>query len=42
MSQGAFKKVLEKLAGEGYNLANPIDLKTFWAKHGTNKFVTIR
>jgi outer membrane biosynthesis protein TonB len=42
MSQGAFKKVLEKLAGEGYNLANPIDLKTFWAKHGTNKFVVIR
>ncbi|XP_020256820.1 protein Barley B recombinant-like [Asparagus officinalis] len=42
MSLGAFKKVLEKLAGEGHNLSNPIDLKTFWAKHGTNKFVTIR
>lgn len=42
MSQGAFKKVLEKLVGEGYNLSNPIDLKAFWAKHGTNKFVTIR
>ncbi|MCL7025463.1 hypothetical protein MKW94_012413 [Papaver nudicaule] len=42
MSQGAFKKVLEKLASEGYNLTNPIDLRTHWAKHGTNKFVTIR
>ncbi|KAL6867532.1 hypothetical protein ACP4OV_015556 [Aristida adscensionis] len=42
MSQGAFKKVLEKLVGEGYSLENPIDLKNFWAKHGTNKFVTIR
>lgn len=42
MSQGAFKKVLEKLAGEGYNLSNPIDLKAYWAKHGTNKYVTIR
>lgn len=42
MSHGAFKKVLEKLAGEGYNLNNSIDLKIFWAKHGTNKFVTIR
>lgn len=42
MSQGAFKKVLEKLAGEGYNLSNPIDLRPYWAKHGTNKFVTIR
>ncbi|KAH6790355.1 basic pentacysteine1 [Perilla frutescens var. frutescens] len=42
MSQGAFKKVLEKLAAEGYNFANPIDLRTYWAKHGTNKFVIIR
>ncbi|KAL6970079.1 Protein BASIC PENTACYSTEINE2-like [Sarracenia purpurea var. burkii] len=42
MSQGAFKKVLEKLAAEGYNFSNPIDLRTHWAKHGTNKFVTIK
>lgn len=42
MSQGAFKKVLEKLAAEGYNFGNPIDLRTHWARHGTNKFVTIR
>ncbi|KAJ8774218.1 hypothetical protein K2173_009649 [Erythroxylum novogranatense] len=42
MSQGAFKKVLEKLAAEGYNFTNPIDLRSHWAKHGTNKFVTIR
>ncbi|XP_059300078.1 protein BASIC PENTACYSTEINE2-like [Lycium ferocissimum] len=42
MSLGAFKKVLEKLASEGYNFSNPIDLKPHWAKHGTNKFVTIR
>ncbi|XP_038697303.1 protein BASIC PENTACYSTEINE1-like [Tripterygium wilfordii] len=42
MSQGAFKKVLEKLVAEGYNFGNPIDLRTHWARHGTNKFVTIR
>ncbi|GKV05269.1 hypothetical protein SLEP1_g17299 [Rubroshorea leprosula] len=42
MSVGAFKKVLEKLASEGYDFSNPIDLRTHWAKHGTNKFVTIR
>lgn len=42
MSQGAFKKVLEKLASESYNFANAIDLRAHWAKHGTNKFVTIR
>ncbi|KAA8532407.1 hypothetical protein F0562_032424 [Nyssa sinensis] len=34
MSLGAFKKVLEKLASEGYNFSNPIDLRTHWAKHG--------
>ncbi|KAL4586480.1 hypothetical protein LXL04_011116 [Taraxacum kok-saghyz] len=37
MSNGAFKKVLEKLASEGYNFANAIDLRLHWAKHGTNK-----
>lgn len=42
MSQGAFKKVLEKLASEGYDFGAPIDLKPYWAKHGTNKFVVIR
>ncbi|KAK8921090.1 Protein Barley B recombinant [Platanthera zijinensis] len=42
MSHGAFKKVLEKLAGDGEDFTSPIDLKLFWAKHGTNKFVTIR
>ncbi|KAK1412093.1 hypothetical protein QVD17_33076 [Tagetes erecta] len=42
MSQGAFKKVLERLASEGYNFDNAIDLRGHWAKHGTNKFVTIR
>ncbi|KAM0953091.1 putative transcription factor GAGA-Binding-like family [Dioscorea sansibarensis] len=42
MTQGAFKKVLEKLTGEGHDLTNPIDLRAYWAKHGTNKFVTIR
>lgn len=43
MSQGAFKKVLEKLTTEGCDLSTvQIDLKSYWAKHGTNKFVTIR
>ncbi|KAL6543884.1 GAGA binding protein-like [Orobanche gracilis] len=42
MSQGAFKKVLEKLAAEGYDFTSPIDLRIYWAKHGTNKFVIIR
>lgn len=41
MSLGRFKKVLEKLAGEGHNLSNAIDLKPYWAKHGSSKFAGI-
>ncbi|XP_075490734.1 protein BASIC PENTACYSTEINE2-like [Primulina tabacum] len=42
MSIGAFKKVLEKLASVGYDFSDPIDLRNYWARHGTNKYVTIR
>ncbi|KAH7285139.1 hypothetical protein KP509_33G015200 [Ceratopteris richardii] len=35
MSGGAFKKLLEKLAGQGVDITQPIDLKDHWAKHGT-------
>ncbi|CAN6460980.1 unnamed protein product [Victoria cruziana] len=42
MSNGAYRKVLEKVAAEGHDLSTAVDLKNFWAKHGTNKFVTIR
>ncbi|ERN11048.1 protein BASIC PENTACYSTEINE2 [Amborella trichopoda] len=42
MSGGAFIKVLEKVAADGHDLSKQIDLKTHWAKHGTNKFVTIK
>ncbi|KAK9095594.1 hypothetical protein Scep_027063 [Stephania cephalantha] len=42
MSNGAYAKLLQRLAAEGYDLSNTIDLKEHWAKHGTNKFVTIK
>lgn len=42
MSNGAYGKLLQRLAAEGHDLLNPIDLKNHWAKHGTNKFVTIK
>lgn len=42
MSNGAYSKLLERLAAEGHNLSNPVDLKDHWARHGTNKFVTIK
>ncbi|EEF43536.1 protein BASIC PENTACYSTEINE7 [Ricinus communis] len=42
MSNGAYLKLLLKLAAEGYDLSHPVDLKEHWARHGTNKFVTIK
>lgn len=42
MSSGAYEKLLQRLAAEGYDLSHPIDLKEHWARHGTNKFVTIK
>ncbi|WOL15042.1 protein BASIC PENTACYSTEINE7 [Canna indica] len=42
MSIGAYGKLLQRLAAEGYDLSYAVDLKDHWARHGTNKFVTIR
>lgn len=41
MTQGTFKKVLEKLAADGYDFSEPIDLKTHWIKH-SNRSSTVR
>ncbi|KAE8716246.1 Inner membrane protein yohK isoform 1 [Hibiscus syriacus] len=42
MSNGAYFKLLLRLAAEGYDLSHPVDLKDHWARNGTNKFVTIK
>lgn len=42
MSISAYGKLLQRLAHEGQDLSYAIDLKDHWARHGTNKFVTIR
>ena len=42
MSAGAFGKLLEKLVSEGVNINLPVDLREHWAKHGTNRYVTLR
>ena len=42
MSGGAFKKLLERLEIIGVDTSKPIDLKDHWAKHGTNRYVTIK
>ncbi|KAL8153910.1 hypothetical protein V2J09_011670 [Rumex salicifolius] len=42
MSGGAFSKLLSRLAAEGHDLSVPVDLKDHWAKHGTNRYITIK
>ncbi|XP_020685661.1 barley B recombinant-like protein D [Dendrobium catenatum] len=42
MSGSAFVKLLTRLAAEGYDLSAPLDLKDHWAKHGTNRYITIK
>ncbi|EEF52679.1 conserved hypothetical protein [Ricinus communis] len=42
MSGSAFSKLLSRLAAEGYDLSSPVDLKEHWAKHGTNRYITIK
>ncbi|KAF7138327.1 hypothetical protein RHSIM_Rhsim07G0245500 [Rhododendron simsii] len=42
MSGSAFNKLLSRLAAEGHDLSSPVDLKNNWAKHGTNRYITIK
>lgn len=42
MSGSAFTKLLSRLAAEGHDLSSPVDLKNNWAKHGTNRYITIK
>lgn len=42
MSASAFTKLLSRLAIDGYDLSAPVDLKDHWAKHGTNRYITIK
>ncbi|KAJ0968660.1 hypothetical protein J5N97_025577 [Dioscorea zingiberensis] len=42
MSGSAFIKLLNRLTAEGHDLSMPLDLRDHWAKHGTNRYVTIK
>ncbi|CAN0907741.1 Protein BASIC PENTACYSTEINE4 [Linum grandiflorum] len=42
MSSGVFAKLLSRLAAAGHDLSVPLDLKDYWAKHGTNRYITIK
>lgn len=43
MSGSAFSKLLNRLAAEGHDFYSaPLDLKDHWAKHGTNRYSTLK
>ncbi|CAN1745643.1 Protein BASIC PENTACYSTEINE4 [Linum perenne] len=42
MSSGVFTKLLSRLAASGHDLSIPVDLKDYWARHGTNRYITIK
>ncbi|KAG2291064.1 hypothetical protein Bca52824_037733 [Brassica carinata] len=42
MSGNVFSRLLSRLAGEGQDLSSPVDLKDYWARHGTNRYITIK
>ncbi|KAI3717713.1 hypothetical protein L1987_69491 [Smallanthus sonchifolius] len=42
MSGSVFGKLISRLSAEGHDLSNPVDLKEHWAKHGTNRYITIK
>ncbi|XWS40120.1 hypothetical protein CRYUN_Cryun18bG0112700 [Craigia yunnanensis] len=41
MSGSVFTKLLSRLAAEEQDLSIPLDLKNYWARHGTNRYITI-
>ncbi|KAA8536036.1 hypothetical protein F0562_028514 [Nyssa sinensis] len=41
MSGSVFTRLLSRLAVDGHDLSMPLDLKNYWAKHGTNRYITI-
>lgn len=42
MSGSVFMKLLSRFAAEGHDLSMPLDLKNYWARHGTNRYITIK
>uniref|UniRef100_A0A5B6YR75 GAGA-binding transcriptional activator n=1 Tax=Davidia involucrata TaxID=16924 RepID=A0A5B6YR75_DAVIN len=42
MSGSVFTRLLSRLAADGHDLSIPLDLKNYWAKHGTNRYITIK
>lgn len=42
MSGSVFGRLLTRVAAAGHDLSVPLDLKNYWAKHGTNRYITIK
>lgn len=42
MSGSVFTRLLSRLAAQGHDLSIPLDLKDYWARHGTNRYITIK
>lgn len=42
MSGSVFSRLLTRLAAGGQDLSIALDLKNYWAKHGTNRYITIK
>ena len=42
MSGSVFTRLLSRLASEGHDVSIPLDLKNYWARHGTNRYITIK
>ncbi|KAF7834055.1 protein BASIC PENTACYSTEINE4-like [Senna tora] len=42
MSGSVFTRLLSRVAAEGRDLSIPVDLKDYWARHGTNRYITIK
>ncbi|KAJ7957197.1 GAGA binding-like protein [Quillaja saponaria] len=42
MSGSVFTRLLSRVAAEGNDLSIPLDLKVYWARHGTNRYITIK
>lgn len=42
MSGSVFVRSLSHAAEQGHDLSMPLDLREYWARHGTNRYVTIK
>ncbi|CAH9125882.1 unnamed protein product [Cuscuta epithymum] len=42
MSGSVFSRLLTRMSAVGHDLSTPLDLKNYWAKHGTNRYITIK